>query len=379
MNNPPLDPGRIAVIDVPPAELRAAGLAALAAGSDLLIPAEAPLVDEIALKAEAAGRGLLVLGPGSSGALVAGRPFGAASRVRAGNVGMVGSSASALHEVAALLHRLGAGVSHALHVGPNDVTDDVGGVGTLAALRRLEDDGSTDVIAIVGRPPARAAADAILKQARALSRSVVICFVGSNVRGVDEHMAFVRTLHDAALAAAELSGAEEAELDPTPPRPLPHRPGLARALCTGAALAAEAAMVWKRRLGRAASDVPAPGLLPLEATALPDAHCALDVSGLPCAAYRDRLRAAASDPATAALMVDLVLGLQAPADSATALLEALREARAARPDLPLIASVVGTDDDPLPRGAQVALLEAAGIVVAPSNAVAATWAAQIAK
>jgi FdrA protein len=198
----------------------------------------------------------------------------------------------------------------------------------------------------VGRPPARASADAILKQARALSRSIVICFVGSNVRGVDEHMAFVRTLHDAALAAAELAGAEEAGIDPEPPRPFEHRPGYARALLAGAALTAEAALVWKRRLGQAASDVPAPDLLPLEAAAPPQAHAALDVSGL-------------------------------DDGGAAALLKALREARSARPDLPIIASVVGTDADPQPRGAQVAQLKAAGAIVAPSNALAATWAAQI--
>jgi FdrA protein len=378
MNNLPLNPARIALIDAPPAELAARGLAALSEGHDLLITAAgAPLADEIALKAAAAERGLLVLGPGSRSAIVAGRALGAASRVRAGNVGIVGSSDSAIREVATLLHRLGAGVSHALHAGPNDVGAALGGASTLAALRRLEDDDATDVVVIVGRPPARASADAILKQARALSRSIVICFVGSNVRGVDEHMAFVRTLHDAALAAAELAGAEEAGIDPEPPRPFEHRPGYARALLAGAALTAEAALVWKRRLGQAASDVPAPGLLPLEAAAPPQAHAALDVSGLDDGARQELLRAAALDPATAVLLVNLVLGQEALPARAAALLKALREARSARPDLPIIASVVGTDADPQPRGAQVAQLKAAGAIVAPSNALAATWAAQI--
>ena len=378
-NSHPFDPARIALLDAPPDEVRARGLAALDQGSDLLIrTGGVPIDDELALKAAADECGLLVLGPGSRSAIVGGEPFGTASRVRSGNVGIVGSSESAMHEVAALLDRLGAGVSHALHAGPNDVSAEAGGAGVMAALRRLENDAATDVIVLVGRPPARASADAILKLARTLSRSVVICFVGSNVRGVDEHMAFVRTLHDAALAAAELAGIEEAELNTEPPEALERRQGYARALIPGAALAAEAALVWKRRLGSAASDVPALGLLTLETGAFPAAHCALDVSALDREARRAQLRPAALDPATAVLLVGLVLGLEAPANPAAMLLEDLGGVRAARPGLPIVASIVGTDADPQPRCGQVALLEAAGLLVAPSNALAATWAAQIA-
>ncbi|MBC8076489.1 MAG: transcriptional regulator, partial [Chloroflexales bacterium] len=135
-----------------------------------------------------------------------------------------------------------------------------------------------------------------------------------------------------------------------------------------------------RRLGHAASSVPAPGLLHLDTPAFPADHCALDGSDLDHDARQALLHAAINDPTTAVLLVDLVLGLEAPGDPAATLLDALAAARALRTaPLTVIASVVGTDADPQPRREQVAQLEAAGILVAPSNALAATWAAQIAE
>jgi hypothetical protein len=98
---------------------------------------------------------------------------------------------------------------------------------------------------------------------------------------------------------------------------------------------------------------------------------------------REWIRREAADPATAVLLLDVVLGYGAHPDPAGEVLPALdaarRDARAAGRGLALVASVVGTDADPQNRATQVARLEAGGVTVMPSNARAARLAALIAR
>ena len=86
----------------------------------------------------------------------------------------------------------------------------------------------------------------------------------------------------------------------------------------------------------------------------------------------DVLRDALGDPELGAILLDLVIGYGAHDDPAG---EVARTVAAHRGEAPLlIASVTGTDGDPQGRGAQIATLEAAGVLVAPSNADAAELA-----
>jgi len=79
------------------------------------------------------------------------------------------------------------------------------------------------------------------------------------------------------------------------------------------------------------------------------------------------------------LLLDLVLGRAAHADPARPLAAAIRDARArAHQDgraLVVVASIVGTAQDPQGLASQLAALEGAGAVVLPSNAEAARFAA----
>jgi hypothetical protein len=80
----------------------------------------------------------------------------------------------------------------------------------------------------------------------------------------------------------------------------------------------------------------------------------------------DALLKALRNPEVAVILLDLVIGYGAHANPA-AHLAAIVAGRAA--DAPvLVASVTGTELDRQVRSAQVAVLEQAGIVVAPSNA-----------
>jgi hypothetical protein len=96
----------------------------------------------------------------------------------------------------------------------------------------------------------------------------------------------------------------------------------------------------------------------------------------------DAIRAQGANPATAAILFDVVLGYGSHADPARDLALALASARAGAAaqgrTLALIGHVCGTDGDPQGKAAQVAQLEAVGAVVAASNVEAALAAAHLA-
>jgi FdrA protein len=95
----------------------------------------------------------------------------------------------------------------------------------------------------------------------------------------------------------------------------------------------------------------------------------------------EHLAAAAADPSTAVILLDVVLGYGANADPAGALASAIRAAReeAARDArrFAVVASVCGTSSDPQDLVAQEARLAEVGVILAPSNAQAAVLAARI--
>jgi hypothetical protein len=84
------------------------------------------------------------------------------------------------------------------------------------------------------------------------------------------------------------------------------------------------------------------------------------------------------DPATAVLLLDVVLGHGTAPDPAGEILPALRAVSRAR-HMAIVASVCGTEADRPARAAQVAALRDAGVVVMDSNAQAARLAALVAR
>jgi FdrA protein len=107
------------------------------------------LADEVALKRQAAARGLLVMGPDCGTALINGVGLGFANRVRRGSIGLVGASGTGLQLVTARIHQLGGGITHALGTGGRDLSESVGGVTAQQALDLLRRDPETAVIVLV--------------------------------------------------------------------------------------------------------------------------------------------------------------------------------------------------------------------------------------
>jgi hypothetical protein len=92
--------------------------------------------------------------------------------------------------------------------------------------------------------------------------------------------------------------------------------------------------------------------------------------------------AAGAEPGVAVVLADVVLGHGAHPDPAGALARAVAEARTAAigagRTLHVVAHVVGTNDDPQRLDDQEATLHEAGVIVCPSNRVAAELARMLA-
>ena len=356
------------------------------------------LEDEVALKQLAVRKGLLLMGPDCGTAILNGVPLGFANAMPRGRVGFVAASGTGLQQVTCLLAARGEGVSQAIGVGGRDMTEKVGGLMTLQALDALGADPATELIIVIGKPPAPAIRERVEARLRALKKPCVMALLGREVKArQDGALTTVATLEDASEAAiAMLHGMAWI------PRPFSAPPGeirgrvqavrqtlapeqrAVRALYAGGTLAYEAVLILEPLLGPIATNL-TPGsvgrhsVLDLGADefTVGRAHPMLDAT-----VRVEAIRRSAREPDVAMLLLDVVLGHGAAADPAGDLvpaIEAVRaEARAQGRDLAVLASVIGTAGDAQGLEAQVARLEAAGVWVLPSNAQAARTAACIA-
>ncbi|HKZ07632.1 MAG TPA: acyl-CoA synthetase FdrA [Methylomirabilota bacterium] len=390
----------LALISVPGAFAAAEARKALRRGLHVMLFSDnVTLGDEIALKRLAAERGLLLMGPDCGTAYLGGVPLGFANAVPRGRVGLVAASGTGLQQVVTLLAAAGEGVSQAVGVGGRDMSEPVGASMTLAALDALGADPATELIVVVGKPPARAVRAKVEERLHALGKPAVAAMLGREVApGTSGALTTVATLEDAAAAAvAGRRGREWAPRAFSDPAAARHRvkafraargpAGVAvRGLYAGGTLAYEALLILEPLLGAGSVGGNLGGhgggshrVLDLGADefTVGRAHPMLD------AALRiEEIASAAKEPDTAVLLVDVVLGHGAapdPAgDIAPALEAARRHAQAHGRGLAVVASVVGTAADPQGLAAQTARLEAAGAWVLPSNAQAARAAACIA-
>jgi succinyl-CoA synthetase alpha subunit len=327
------------------------------------------LEDEIALKRRARARGLLVMGPECGTAIVQGVGLGFANRVRRGPVGVVGASGTGLQEVTTLVHRLGSGISHAIGTGGRDLRAEVGGITSLQALEALGADAETRVVLVVSKPSSRQVADAVLTAAARTGKPVVACLLGHD-GAVPAGVRGAATLEEAATAAVRLAGGGAGDLPPAVEIVHAGTRGAIRGLYSGGTLCEEA-----QRLAGGAGDrfVDFGG----EEFTRGRPHPIID-PGRRHAAILE----AAEEPGAGVLLLDLVLGDGAHPDPAGALdpvlADALARARRGGRELAVIAHVVGTDADPQGLERQEDTLRRRGVIVCPSNRLAALTARGIA-
>lgn len=337
-----------------------------------------PLADEAALKREARELGRLVMGPDCGTAIINGTPLAFANKVPRGGIGLIGASGTGLQEVSCLIAQYGQGVSHAIGVGGRDLKSEVGGISTIMALEALEGDSRTERVVLISKPPATDVASIIMERIGAMKKPAVICFIGGHDIAMPGNTTRVFSLKDAARKACLLDESEA----PLPHVRVPAKRRQIRGLYSGGTLCAEAQVVFQATGEAVKSNAPIPGVPSLSEPGA--GQHLLDLGddeytrGRPHPMIDPTVRddaviAALKDEAVGVLLVDVVIGYGAHGDPAGHLDKLISENRA--DDGPvIIASVTGTEDDRQRRSAQIAKLENAGVLVAPTNADAAAMA-----
>jgi FdrA protein len=361
-------PGRYAYVEA---------MDALEAGLSVMVFSDnVPVEQEVRLKREAAGRGLLVMGPDCGTAIIGGVGLGFANVVRPGPVGIVAASGTGAQQLLALLATAGVGVSHCLGVGGRDLSDVVGGASTLDALSALDADPASELIVVLSKPPAPRVADRVRAHVSTLDTPVLFAPLGVGSP-------------DLTAVAVEVLGRLGVPVPDWPTWAGPASPpapggGVLRGLFSGGTLCVEAMVVASAVLATVRSNVPLRPEWTVDGGA-ERGHELLDLGADEYTVGRPhpmidfgprlaRLAAEVADPAVGVVLLDVVLGHGAHPDPAAELAPAIRAATAS---VPVVVSLVGTPDDPQGRTGQAEALSAAGARVFVSNAEAARHAVSL--
>lgn len=374
-------PANLAVISVPGPYAAAQTMDALRLGMNVqLFSDNVTVEEEIAIKDFAKEKGLLVMGPDCGTSIISGVPLCFANKVRSGNIGIVGASGTGLQELTVLLDAAGCGITHAIGTGGRDLSEAVDGRTALSALELLEADPTTEIIAIITKPPAKTAGDKVIEAVRKIGKPAVLAYLGQESQKLSDELYIAGTIEEAAAKIAALCKKENAdeaavlyqrglldELLLSQASKLSSEQKRVRGLYTGGTLASEAKSMLK------GCDYEVIDLGDDEWTR-GRVHPMIDPS-----VRSQQVLDAFADSSTAVVLCDVVIGLGSHEDPAGMLAQDVLSARdKTGANIIVIASVTGTDADPQNRTEQVKKLEVAGVHVFPSNQYAAEIAAQIA-
>jgi FdrA protein len=383
----------VAVISVPGDYAALAAYQALSSGLHVLLFSDnVPLDKEIALKDYAVSRGRLVMGPGAGTAMLGGTGLGFANAVSPGRVGVVAAAGTGAQEVMTLLDRWGAGVSQVIGVGGRDMSADVRGRMTQAAILALREDSATDVILFVSKPPSADVARDVLMASDGTALVATLIGLDANFTAppgtalADTLESGVRTtLGLLGMTAPDASRTLGPSVQDARRRMAPER-SLVRGLFSGGTLCYESLVILSRMLGEVRSNTP---INPEWGLPAPErSHQCLDLGeeeytrGRPHPmidpqARIDLLMEHAADPHVAAIILDVVLGYGANPDPAEVLAPACESVMTG--DGPqVVAYVLGTEHDPQGFTPQRDRLARAGCIVTETSARSALVAAAIA-
>ena len=354
-----------------------------------------PLKDEIALKQEAARKGLLLMGPDCGTAIVNGIGLGFANKVRRGPIGLVAASGTGLQQVSVRIHQMGGGLTHAFGTGGRDLSEDVNAITARQALDLLSRDADTKVIVLVSKPPSPKVAGELIEAARLVGKPVVVNFIGYStaMRKID-NVTFVTTFDETAKLAVQLAetGDREDLVRGLNIGRFSSGQRYLRGLFSGGTLAYEAQLILMDYLPKVYSNAPLKKELRLADSLESQEHTLIDLGEDEFTVGRlhpmmdndlriRRLEKEASDPQVAVVLLDVVLGFGAHPNPASELAPAIAKARQIAEDggryLEVVAVVSGTDEDPQNMTAQIQMLEEAGAIVMTSNDVAARYVGRL--
>ncbi len=378
-------------------------MAALKSGNNVvMLGSGISLAEEAELKRAAAARRLLLLGPACGTALLDGKGFGIWNSVRKGPIGIIGTFGSGVQQVACLVEK--AGISHALDVGPRDISQRVNAMGAISALDFLESDPDTKVIVILSRAPVTSIERRLLDAARRTGKPTIYCFLGGRAHAPRAGLEQASDFEEAALRASALAHGQTAresapaakgnglkKLAQSEQEHFGYGQKYIRGLYSGGALCTEAMTVIRKSLSTVYSNIPLDPRL-----RIPDPHSskghacidfgADDLSGGQHPAVNlvprcERMQKEAKGWETALVLFDVLLGTGAHRNPAGELARAVKKAKETTERLggylSAVASIIGTSGDPQNLKNQREQLERAGVLVMGSNAQAAEVATNI--
>jgi FdrA protein len=340
------------------------------------------LEDEVRLKKLAHEKGLLLLGPDCGTGIINGIPVAFTNAVRKGSIGVVGASGTGIQEVTTLIHKLGGGVTNAIGTGGRDLKAEVGGITLKDSVATLEKDPETKVIVVISKPPAPSVRDEVLDLLRSASKPVVTIFLGEEPTDHEENLYRAYTLEEAAEIAVQLMEEEQVtvksdELENPGYSFVSGQTGI-KGLYSGGTLAYEAAMLMKRALGLKEDQETEAGFILKDGVhEIIDLGDDIYTQGKPHpmidpSKRQEMLAQAADEATTAVILLDDVLGYGSHENMAKELAPTIKEIKkkavSEGRELAVIATIVGTDEDPQNMEEQKAILEEAGTILCTSNA-----------
>jgi succinyl-CoA synthetase alpha subunit len=396
----------LAVLSIPGGYVFREARKALEAGLNVFVfSSNVPAAEELALKQLASSRHLLVMGPDCGTSILGGVGIGFANVVRRGRIAAIGPSGTGLQEFTTQIHHAGQGISHAIGTGSHDLSDQIGGLTTLAALEALERDPETDVVAIIAKPPGAKTLQRLEKRLSAYSKPIIACFLGipaGEVVSKGTRLA-ARTIDDAARLAVEclggrgsgaLTGLSAQARQQAAEVRRRWSPGekYVRGVYAGGTFCYQAQQIMQERGLQTHSNAPLSPRLRLEDPNTSIGHTLVDMGddvytlGRPhpmidATMRRQRILAEGRDPEVAVLLVDFILGYNASQDPVGDLVDPILQARqtaqARGGQLTVVASICGTEADPQDLNLQRKLLDDAGVILFPSSAGAALFCAEL--
>lgn len=378
----------VAIISVPGEYAAYEALKCLRSGLHTMLYSDnVSIGDERKLKEFATNQGLLLMGPDCGTAVLGEVPLGFVNRTSKGGVGLVSASGTGAQQVMSLVDLFGCGISHCLGVGGRDLKDDIGGLSAMTALKMLDRDPQTEVIAVIAKPPGGATRKALLEIYAKMSKPVILYY--ADHRDTQPELGAGVTVCDSLEAVAiaccrvlepQLQSTEayenilaECSLE------LPEQPAgrYLRGVFAGGTLCVEALEIAARELPEPVySNIEIAGSRILDDMATSVGHTLVDLGddafsiGRPHPMIdptlrQERLLQELLDPDTGVVVLDVVLGDGSHPAQAEGIVDTLAEAdartcgRSRR--IPVIASVCGTEKDAPSRSQVLRILEQGGV------------------
>jgi len=398
----------LVMISVPGEFAKREALRAIRKGLNVfLFSSNVPIEEELELKKISREKGLLMMGPDCGTAIINNIVLGFGNIVNQGPIGVISASGTGLQQVSTLIHREGLGISQAIGTGGNDLSEKIGGITMIEGIKLLKEDKKTQAIVLISKPPSPQVSEKVLKVASRCKKQIVVNFLGGELDEIREKGCIAATtLEDAAKTVCALVQGKKPEktIFTIPKRrimsivnaessKLSKMQKYVRGLFSGGTLCYEALVVLAPLIGDVYSNVPLKPNYKLEDMNVSKKHTCIDMGSeeftvgrphpmIDFTLRKRRIVQEAKDPETAVVLLDVVLGYGAHQNPAAELVPSIADAKTVAEQngrfLSVVASIVGTPEDPQDLRKQQRKFKEAGVIVMPSSAQATRIAALIA-